>query len=115
MEDRKAIIHCENCRFACASAKHGTFDVTVPLTDVKARRDYVACLRCEVDASGHRIAVKRFQDSEGATVSPSPESRNRIDKLLAEIARKKICGNATICPTEVVNAVHGRGDPRPLR
>ena len=103
MNSRKVSIHCEQCQLANSPHAQDMFEVKVPLSDSISGDYYIARLKCRICSSEHRISLVELRDDEGNAKQPESESRQRIEAVLEQVADKRLCGNADICPSAVVD------------
>ena len=99
------LIDCEHC--VCRSEDgRGGFGIDVPISDRDSGVTGIARIRCVVSAGGHRVEL----DSWALGAEQMPDDvvkaiRARADQALEYVAKKRICGNRDICPSEVVRIV----------
>ena len=98
------VVDCGRCEFASGNGR-GSFEVTVPLSDIASGTEGTAKLLCSVSSERHEVVLKAWNDSETHPIKPSPEIEKRLGAALAHVAKHRICGNRTICPFEIVQIV----------
>lgn len=85
-----------------AAGRRDRVEVKVPLTDLVSGERYEARLACELSDGAHRISMVALRDDSGEAARPAAAARRRIDALLKEVADRRLCGNAALCPSAVV-------------
>ncbi len=104
LQKNEIMVDCKRCKFA-SSNDAGSFVVTVPLQDLKTGGCQTAILRCAVSADHHDIEFQGWEDELNSSASFSADLPTRMASVLSYVARIRICGNAKLCPSEVVQAV----------
>ena len=92
---------CENC--VCVSEESlDAFDISVPVRDAKTGVNGTAKIHCAISSTGHHLALKEWQDENLQQIHPSDDMQLRLDELLEFVEDRKLCGNCSICPNEIV-------------
>ena len=79
-----------------------SFDVTVPISDGETGVIGKATLHCTVSPECHTVKMSEWQDTKGRSIHPSGNLEQRIEATLCFVADHRVCGNHSICPSEVV-------------
>ena len=97
-------VQCAHCEYL-SSDKIGSFDITVPITDLTTGTCQLATLQCAVSTEEHRLKLLDWNLESDNTTRVSDDFQRRMSAVLAFIAEHKICGNRKLCPAEVVEIV----------
>lgn len=98
------VVGCERCK--CVSDdRQGCFEVTVPLSDIETDIEGVARLRCSVFPEHHKVELEEWIDPSGQPLRISKKMGKRVLSALGFVGEHRVCGNKTICPSEVVRIV----------
>ena len=107
LQKHDVMVDCDHCEFASSNVS-GSFEITVPLEDLTTGTRSTAVLSCEVSANAHEIRFQGWKDKPDSSRMASDDLADRISSALDFVAQRRICGNAKICPSEVVAAVQRR-------
>lgn len=97
-------ICCEECLYA-GSDEQGHFELVVPVSDSETGAAGAARLNCTVSPQSHRVELGEWQDVNDRAEDLSESSQQRLSALLGFVAERRVCGNADICPLEIVKIV----------
>ncbi len=97
-------VDCRHC-ICSASDTNNSFEVTVPVCDVKTGNCKNAILFCAISLNQHKVEFKGWQDPADNSERLPEELNARLNDLLAFIEDHKTCGNENICPADVVQIV----------
>lgn len=97
-------VDCERCEFASSDGR-GSFEVTVPLSDIATGTEGTAKLLCSVSSERHEVELKEWNDFGTHPIRPTLEIQKRLGAALAHVASHRICGNRKICPSKIVQIV----------
>lgn len=98
------VVGCERCK--CVSDdRQGSFEVTVPLSDIETDIEGVARLRCSVSSEHHKVELEEWIDPSGQPLRPSKTMGERLLSALGFVEEHRVCGNQAICPPDVVRIV----------
>lgn len=98
------IVGCEKCK-CIADDSQGSFEVTVPLSDIETDIEGAARLRCSVSPEHHKVELEEWIDPSGRPLKPSIKMGKRLLSALGFVEDHRVCGNQAICPSEVVRIV----------
>lgn len=98
-------VDCGRCEYASGGDGRGSFEVTVPISDIETGTAGIATLLCAVSSGGHRVELKDWTDAGGRAILPTEEVQQRLLVVLDALADQKVCGNHQICPADVVRIV----------
>lgn len=104
LQKNDVMIDCKHCKFASSIGNRG-FVITVPLQDLKTGGCKTAILDCAVSSENHQIEFRGWEDESTSSAILSRDLPARLSSTLAHVGKLKICGNAKICPAEVVLVV----------
>ena len=105
MKKHGLVIDCGNCEFIGARDVDN-FDVVVPVVDETAETKGCARLRCHVSPQTHTVELAEWSSSDDASIIRlDGEFGRHLSTALDYVAERRLCGNRTLCPKEVVNIV----------
>ena len=104
MKKHGIAIDCANCQFI-ASHSTGDFAVSVPVTDEASELAGQATLHCRVSSQAHDVELAKLHFPEASMAATDRELDRRLTGALEFVAEKRLCGNRSLCPTEVVELV----------
>ena len=104
LKKHDVIVDCGHCRYRSSDGP-GSFDVTVPLKDVRSGIEGIARLRCSVAPDRHEVSLKEWRDDDLQSIEPPAEIQMRLSQVLDFVAQKRLCGHRNLCPSSVVRAV----------
>jgi hypothetical protein len=110
MKKHGVTIDCASCRFI-ASQNRGSFDVIVPVADEGAGLAGHARLHCRVSPQTHVVELAEWHCPEAPVITAGSDLDRRLSGALAFVAEKRLCGNRSLCPTQVVDVVEKAGLP----
>jgi hypothetical protein len=111
MKRHGVTIDCSRCRFV-GSRDHEGFDVVVPVADEGSGLTGHARLHCRVSSQTHVVEFVEWQDREAPVVSAGSALDRRLTGALQFVAEKQLCGNRSLCPSQVVDVVEKAGQPK---
>ena len=97
-------IDCASCQFA-ASHNEDSFDVIVPVADEGGDLAGKAKLRCRVSSQTHVVEMAEWHCREAPVIQAGSDLDRRLRDVLDFIAEKRLCGNRSLCPSQVVDVV----------
>lgn len=99
-------VSCEHCNFIRSDNSDG-FDVTVPVSIAETGVSGSVRLRCFVSPQSHKFEFISWDDAnpDPSRVALTDETQHQIMSAFNLFAEQRICGNALLCPSEVVRIV----------
>ena len=91
---------CDRCAVS-ASDGESCFDVRVPVQGPGGETLGNAEIRCVVTPAAHSLSLLVFTATEAAK-SPLMNIDSSLVEVLDQLEKHRVCGNASICPKEVV-------------
>lgn len=104
MKKHGIAIDCARCKFI-ASQSEGRFAVTVPVTDESSGLAGQATLHCQVSSQAHCVELSKLDSRETPVIEAGSGLDQRLASALDYVAKKRLCGNRSLCPAEVVSVV----------
>jgi hypothetical protein len=104
MKKHGITIDCAGCQFI-GSHERGSFDVVVPVADENSGLGGRVRLSCRASSQTHVVKLAAWQDQKTPVVAPGSDLDRRLTKALAFVADKRLCGNRSLCPSQVVDLV----------
>ncbi|MCP4188762.1 MAG: hypothetical protein GY763_14255 [Gammaproteobacteria bacterium] len=97
-------IDCKSCKYL-SDTDGGGFDIRVPINDKETGFYGSAVLHCMIINNNHSIELKELVTDSSSAPSSKP-FLNRLLATLDALAEKRLCGNHSICPPEILQAIN---------
>jgi hypothetical protein len=104
LKTNEILIDCDHCR-CTAIGSTNSFNVTVPICDIKTGNSDEATLHCVISENKHKVNLKEWHNATIDSMDSSDNLQQRLAEALEYVAKHQICGNRSICPSEVVQVV----------
>ena len=102
------ILDCKHCLYTSSHAR-GSFDVAVPIIDSESGISGSASLRCRVSDEGHTVDLLEWRGFDQHDGRSGETLQKRVNSMLDFVAERRICGNCSICPPEIIRIVEDTG------
>lgn len=104
MKRHGVAIDCANCQFVASQNKE-SFAVVVPVADEASNLAGQATLHCHVSSQTHVVKLAAWHSPQAPAIAEGSDMDRRLIGALEFVAEKRLCGNRSLCPTEVVELV----------